>query len=134
MASKKKKPKKEGIQLGSVPLGSALDVFDGAGSIILKLLSSRYQVEKKVDDLKKETDKKVEEFKDDAVKTGYAVKKAFLRTVVEAIMLTTGILSLVVGLILLIKNLAPLEYVLLGYGFLVTIFVALTVKLSPDDE
>ncbi|MBU0761836.1 MAG: hypothetical protein KKD39_02320 [Candidatus Altiarchaeota archaeon] len=134
MASKKSKSKGDGFKLGSVPLGSALDAVDGVGSVILQLLSRRYQVEKKVDDIKKQTDKKVGEIRDEAVRTGYAVKKAFLRAVVEAIMLITGILSLVAGLILLIKRLAPIEYVLLGYGFLVTIFVALTVKLSPDDE
>jgi hypothetical protein len=133
MAPKKKKEEEGEQSMGGIPLGSILDVIDGAGSLFFKYLSGRYRVEKKVEEIKTEANKKAEEIREEAVRTGYAVKKAFLRAVVESILLATGILSLVGGLMLLVRRLAPVEYVLLGYGFLVTLFVAFTVKLSPKE-
>lgn len=127
------KKEKENPLFGGIPLGSAMDVFEGLGSLAVKLFSSKAQVEKKVDEFRKETGKQVEELRDEAVRTGYEVKKAFLRAVVETILLASGILSLVLGLILLVKKMVPLEYVLLGYGFVILFFVLLTVKLSPEN-
>jgi len=135
MADKGKKAKKpKSSLLGGVPLGSALEVLEGVGGLLAKYLSQRYEVEKRVEELKEETSEKVEEIRDEAIKTGYALKKAFLKTMVEALMLVTGMLSLILGLIILVKNIMPLEYVLMGYGFLVLIYVSITLKLSPQED
>lgn len=125
------KAKKEKKQSGfALPLGGAFDVMKGVG----RLFSSVLSIESKVEEIKEEATHKVEEIKAEAVRTAYAIKKAILRTVVESILLTTGILSLIAGLILLLKKIIPIEYILIGYGLLVTLFVALTVKLTPDNE
>jgi hypothetical protein len=111
-----------------VPLGSALDILDGVAGLLGKYLAQRYEVEKRVEQIREETAEKVEELKDEAVRTGYAVKKAFFRTIVEAILLTTGMLSLILGLILLVREVIPLRYVLIGYGLLITTIVLLQLK------
>lgn len=127
-----KKKKKKDNPLTGVPLGSAIDVAEGVGSLLMKYLAQRYEVEQKVEELKEGAEEKVEELRDEAVKTGYAVKKAFFRSIVEAIILATGILSLIYGLVKIIGRVIELEYVLLLYGVLSLAFLAIQLKMAPE--
>jgi len=114
--------------LGNIPLSSALDALDGVGSFLFKLFLSRYQVEEKIDQLKTDAREKIHEIREEAVKTGYAVKKAFFRAIVEAVFLTTGLLAMIIGGILIVSEVVPLKYVLIGYGLLVTAAVVFALK------
>jgi hypothetical protein len=130
MASKAKREPEEkapGI-LGSIPLGTALDAFDGVGSFLYKLFLRRYRVEERIEDAKEEAKEKVTELKEEAIKTGYAVKKAFFRAIVEAILLTTGIVALIAGTIMAVADLVPLKFVLLGYGVIMTAVIVFQLK------
>ncbi len=124
--------KKDADPFPGIPLGGALEVVEGVGGLLAKYLAQRYEVEKRVEELKVETAETVDEIREEAVRTGYAVKKAFLRSVVETILLTTGLLSLIAGLILVVRDVIPLRYVLLGYGILITAFIAFQVKTAPE--
>ncbi len=117
--------------LGGTPLGSVLDVVDGVGAFLFKLFMDRYEVEERIEEVKSDAAKKAQEIKAEAVKTGYAVKKAFFRAIVEAIFLTTGLLALIGGAVLVVSDAVPLKYVLLGYGIAVTAVVALKLKTQP---
>jgi hypothetical protein len=130
----KKKAEKESEQTSGIPLGGALEVVEGAAGILGKYLAQRYEVEKRVEEIREETSEKVEEIKEEAIRTGYEVKKAFFRTVVEAILLTTGMLSLIAGLILVVRDIIPLKYVLVGYGFVITLVVLFQLKTSPEPQ
>jgi hypothetical protein len=131
--SKADKPeeKKKGL-LSSVPLGSALDVVDGVGGFLFKLLLQRYQVEEKIGKLKEDAREKAEELKEEAIRTGYALKKAFFRAVVEAVLLVTGMLALIIGAIWAIQKVIPIEYVLLGYGIIVTTAIVFSLKTNAE--
>ncbi|MFH1055474.1 MAG: hypothetical protein V1744_05210 [Candidatus Altiarchaeota archaeon] len=125
--SDKKEEKPKGLLRG-VPFGSALDVVDSVGSFLIKFMAQRYEVEKRVQHFKEDAKEKVEELKEEAIKTGYAVKKAFFRAIVEAILLTTGLLALIFGTILVISDLVPMKWVLLGYGVIITAFIVFKMK------
>jgi len=134
MAAKSKKKRKKASPLGGVPLGGALDVAEGVGGLLVDYLSRKYRVEETVENIREDAEEKVEEIRTEAVRTGYAVKKAFFRSMMEAILLSTGMLALIAGLILVIGNTFPLEYVLLGYGLLTMALLALQLKLAPEPE
>ena len=62
MAGKKGKKQQEGGGLLSgIPLGSALEVAEGVGAVLVKLAAQRYEVDKKVERIKQDTEKRVEE-------------------------------------------------------------------------
>ena len=128
--SDKAKPKGGGSLglLSSIPLGGALDVVDSVGEMMFKFFLRRYQVEEKIENVKEEAKKKAEELKAEAIRTGYAVKKAFFRAIVEAIFLTTGLLALIIGLMLVVSDIIPLKYVLVGYGLIVTAAIVFILK------
>jgi len=134
MASKGEKQRKEptaekrGGLLGGIPFGSALDVLDGVGSFLFKFFLQRYQVETKIERFKDDATKRVEEIKGGAVRTAYAVKKAFFRAVVEAVFLTTGLLAFILGCILIVSDLVPLKYVLVVYGAVTIAVIAIILK------
>ncbi|MCX6695105.1 MAG: hypothetical protein NTU61_02250 [Candidatus Altiarchaeota archaeon] len=121
------KPKKPGL-LGGIPFGSVFDFIDGAGSFLLNYLSRRYEVDRKVEELKADARQQVEKLRKDAIEAGYALKKAFFRAVVEAVFLTTGLLALIIGVIMVLSDVVPLKWVLLGYGVIVTAFIAFQLK------
>ena len=128
MTKKKKNKKTE----SSLPFGSFLEVAEGLGSIIGKYMIQKYEVEKKVEEFKEETSERIEELQEEIVKSGYALKRSIFRAIFDAIIFTTGLASLILGFILLLKNNIPLEYVLLGYGFIVCVYVVFLLKTSPD--
>jgi len=117
-----------------LPLGSALDVAEGAAGLLGRYLAQRYEVERRVQQLKDETAEKVEEIRAEAVRTGYELKKALFRTIVEAILLVTGMVALIVGAIMVVGDIVDIKYVLVGYGFVVTMVVLFQLKTAPEPQ
>ena len=117
-----------------MPLGSALDVAEGAAGLLGRYLAQRYEVERRVQQLKDETAEKVEEIRAEAVRTGYELKKALFRTIVEAILLVTGMVALIVGAIMVVGDIVDIKYVLVGYGFVVTMVVLFQLKTAPEPQ
>jgi hypothetical protein len=95
------------------------DYVDLASQLIVEYFNQRYKIEKKVEDVKRAT-----------LNALYALKAAFIRSIVEALFLSTGLLALVIGIIILLSKVVPIEYVLIGYGLLVTIAVLLLMKVK----
>ena len=132
MALKNDKAKKSsGIFGGGIPFGSIMDVVDAFGSMVVKYMAHRYEVEERVEKIKEDTRHKVEELRQEAIETGYALKKALFRTIVESIFLTTGLLALIIGVILALSDIVLLKWVLLGYGIVVTAFIIFQLKTAP---
>jgi preprotein translocase subunit SecE len=130
MASKK--GSKKGAGGFGIPLGSTLDLIDGVGAVLLNYFSKRYEVEKKMGELREDAKEGMEELKKEAIKTSYAAKKALLRSVVEVMLLTTALFSLIVGAILVLSETIPLKYVLLAYGIVMTSYLFFSVKTQPQ--
>ena len=120
MAAKKKKD----------TVDRALEGLETASSVVGSYLEHRYKLEEKVDDIKEQAEDKVDELKKDAVHSAYEVKKGFMRAVIEILLLSTSILALVIGGIVLVSRAVSLEYVLLGYGLIVSIIVLAKMKLE----
>ena len=110
-------------------LDQIADAVDVSASLIGGYIKNRYEIEKRIDDLKEKTEAKTEEIKKEAIQSAYEIKKGFVRAVVELILLSTGLTALIVGLLILIHHYVPLEIVLIGYGLAVTIIVLLQMKL-----
>ena len=125
---KKGKPQKSSGFLSGIPFGSALDVVDAVGSTVFKILLNRYQVEERIEQVKEDARQKAEELKEEAIKTGYALKKAFFRAIVEALFLVTGILALLIGGIMILSDIVPLKYILVAYGLIVTATIVFILK------
>jgi len=99
---------------------SYMNGFDSILKFGLDLINSRYKITKKID-----------EFKDDVVKTLYTFKRHTFRSVIELIVLLSGVVSLVVGSLIFVNRFFPWDAILAIYGLLVLIFTALMVKLNP---
>jgi hypothetical protein len=129
MGSKPEKAKPQRVAsdsggiLGGVPLGSVMDVFDGISSFLFSVFKQRYRVDERIEQIKEDAQRKVEEIREEAIRTGYAIKKAFFSAIVEAIFLSTGLLALVIGTIMVVSDYVPMKYVLVGYGALVVIII-----------
>jgi hypothetical protein len=104
-------------------LGTAVDTVadyaDLVSQFVVEYFNQRYKIKKKVEDVKRAT-----------IQALYDLKKEFIKSIVEALFLVTGILALVVGIILLMSRYIPLEYILILYGLVVTIVVLLKMKVS----
>lgn len=95
------------------------DYIDLAAQMISEYFNQRYKISKRVEDIKAAT-----------INALYALKSNFIKSIAEGILLATGLLALVVGIIMVLTRILPLEYVLIGYGLIVTIFVLLRLKVS----
>ena len=95
------------------------DYVDLLSHMVAEYFNTRYKISKRVDEVREST-----------LKGLYALKAGFIKSVVEAIFLTTGLLALVVGVIIVVSKVAPLEYVLIVYGLLAMIIVLLRMKLK----
>jgi hypothetical protein len=95
------------------------DYIDLISQIIVEYIDTRYKVKKKVEDIKKAT-----------LNTLYALKKGFVQSIVEGIFLATGLIALILGIIILMSRFISIEYILIVYGLLVTIFVLLKMKVK----
>ncbi len=125
-----KKGKKKRVGLGSIPLDKTVGVLDAIGKAFIRYIDHRYRIESRFDEFVEETEKKAEELKEEAIHSAYAVKKALIRSIVEVIFLATGLLSLIVGAIMILDSYVGIEYILFGYGLLVTIIVIFQMKTS----
>ena len=95
------------------------DYIDLMSQLVAEYFNQRYKIKKKVEDIRKAT-----------LRSLYALKKEFMKSVVEALFLVTGLLALVVGIIILLANYFPLESILIVYGLIVTIVVLLKMKVN----
>lgn len=95
------------------------DYVDIVSQMIVEYMNQRYKIEQKVGDIKKAT-----------LRSLYALKTNFIKSIVEALFLTTGLLALVVGIIILLTRVIALEYILIGYGFIVSLVVLMKMKVK----
>ena len=116
-------PKKPMQKFSKATIGQTVetvsDYVDIMSQLVVEYFNQRYKIEKKVEDVKRAT-----------LNTLYALKKQFIRTVVETLFLVTGILALIVGIMMILNKVLPLEYVFIGYGLIVTIAIVLTMKVK----
>ncbi len=133
MVEKTQKSKKGDVfkSVDESPVGTVLDAVDVGAKIASAYVDQRYKITKTVDDIKDKTERKVGEIKQEAVESAYKVKRGFIQTIVESILLATGILSLIGGIIILLSKQVPIEYVLIAYGLLVTLIVLYQSKMRP---
>ena len=126
--------------LKKIPLGGVFDLVDAATDVAVGQAKRRYKVDKRIKDFKEDAAEfrddaieKVEEFEAEAVRKAYAAKRAFFRTIVEGILLASGVLALVLGVIMAAGRLgAALDAILIAYGLAVTLYVYLKVKTSEE--
>ncbi|MFC1740946.1 hypothetical protein ACFL3V_00215 [Nanoarchaeota archaeon] len=118
MASSKKIKKFSKSTLGT-GVETVADYVDIFSQMVTEYFNQRYKIKKKVEDVKKGIQGAL-----------YSLKREFLKSMVEALFLFTGLAALIVGLVLFLNRYVPLEYVFLGYGFLVTIIVLIKTKLK----
>ncbi len=95
------------------------DYVDLISQILVEYIDTRYKVKRRVEDIKKVT-----------LNTLYKLKKGFVQSIVEGIFLATGLLALILGIIILMARFVPIEFILIVYGLIVTIFVLLKIKVK----
>mgnify|MGYP006289852813 CR=1 FL=1 len=95
------------------------DYVDIVSQMIAEYFNRRYKIEQRVEDIRRAT-----------LRTLYQLKKEFVKSIVEAIFLTTGLLALIVGTVLLLSHYIAIEYILIFYGLVVTILVLLRIKVD----
>jgi uncharacterized membrane protein len=106
--------------------GLAMSLIDGA----LAIASS--SINRKLEELEFEAAKKAGEIKHEVVASAYEAKRGIMRTMVEALLLSTGILALVAGILLMLRSFGvPFYQVLLAYGFVMTMYALLKMKTAP---
>ncbi len=95
------------------------DYVDLVSQMIAEYLNQRYKVERKVEDIRKAT-----------IQTLFLFKREFVKTIVEALFLVTGLLALIAGTVMLMSRYIPLDYLLIGYGVIITLAVLMKMKLK----
>jgi len=116
MAKKKKEDKVE----------KTLDLLDSGLGIASSLINKR------IDGIQSEAERKVGAIKEDVVESAYEAKRGLIRTLLEALFLSTGILALISGILLLFRQIGyELHEVLLAYGLIVTLYTLVRMKTSP---
>ena len=120
MSASKKLEKFSKTTLGSA-VETVSDYVDILSQIIVEYVNQKYKIRQKVEDVKQAT-----------LNTLYALKRNFIRTMVESFFILTALLALVVGVVMLLKKVMPLEYVFLGYGLIIGTAVVFTMKLKPS--
>ena len=95
------------------------DYIDLVSQMITEYLNRRYKIERKVEDIKSAT-----------IQTLFLFKREFVKTILETLFLTTGIIALIAGTVMLMSRYIPLDILLVGYGFIVTIAVLMKMKLK----
>ncbi|MFH0860292.1 MAG: hypothetical protein V1921_03755 [Candidatus Altiarchaeota archaeon] len=126
--SKKDRSPVEGLLSHGIERGAG--VVDGIARLFVSYLDHVYQIEKRIDDFREETEARAEELKENAIEAAYAVKRSLIRSIIEMVFLTTGLLSLIVGVLLFLGRQVGYVNVLIGYGVVVTLVVLLSMKTS----
>ena len=96
------------------------DYIDMASGVLGGYLNERYKIKKTLGEMRQHT-----------LEGLYAFKVAVVRSLVEVILLSTGLIALIVGLLLVVSKVIPWEIMLLGYGVLATSAVLFTMKTRP---
>jgi len=111
----KEEKKGFGEKLKSVT--SLIDIF---ADVITSYVSNKFKVKEKVEDVRQSL-----------IESSYAFKRGVVRSAVEIFLLCTGLMALLVGIIWILSKHFVLEYLLFGYGLIVTIGVLMWMKLKP---
>lgn len=93
--------------------------FDSIFQFVTGFIEERLRVGERIEDAKR-----------NVIETLYTFKRNMMKTVVESTLLLTGILALIAGGILVLKDYFQLKYILLAYGVIVTILVLLRTRLN----
>ncbi len=100
-------------------VGGVMNHMEFFAQLFVDYLNRRYKIQKRTD-----------EVKNIFLTSLFALKKEFMKTIVESIFLFTGLLALIIGSIMFISKIVKIEYVLLIYGLFVTIGVLLKMRLK----
>lgn len=119
MADKKLKIEKKEKKKDS-KFNQAKDYFHIIAHMVTDFVNERYKI--------KQT---VEEVKENLTESLYTLKTGFIKALIETILLSTGLISLIAGLILMLGKVMSLEFVLTGYGLLACVIVLFQMKLRP---
>ena len=95
------------------------DYIDLISQMITEYLNQRYKIERKVEDIKTAT-----------IQTLFLFKREFVKTILETLFLVTGIFALIAGIVMLMSRYIPLDILLIGYGFIVTLAILMKMKLK----
>jgi hypothetical protein len=95
------------------------DFIDLISQLIVAYIEQRYKIKQKV-----------QEVKNGVLRTLYSLKQGFIKSIVEAVFLITGILALIVGIVIWASRYVALEYIFIFYGLIVTIIVLLRMKVK----
>jgi len=121
MAQKKESKNKIIEKISKTTLGTSLDHVSDFVDLISQFISEyfdqKYKIQKKAEDVKRAT-----------LKSLYALKKEFIKSIVEGAVLATAVLSLILGVLIVLAKVMPLEYVFILYGLVVTMFILFRMK------
>lgn len=96
------------------------DSIDAFMKLAVDFINDRYKITKRVEDFRKEVTALL-----------YKFKRNFIRSVIEAILISTGVLAFIVGIILFVNRFLPLDIILMAYGLMILIIVLWQIKLRP---
>ncbi len=105
-----------------------LDGVETASALVGTYLDQRYKLDKKVGEIKEQAEEKVEEVKKEVVHSAYEIKKGFIKAVIELILLTTGLIALIIGVLSLLNKYYSFETILIGYGLVISLIILLQMK------
>ncbi|MBU0461960.1 MAG: hypothetical protein KJ574_05220 [Nanoarchaeota archaeon] len=96
------------------------DTIDSFLKVAVDYINERYQITKKVEDFRK-----------DVIGLLYTLKRHLIRSIVEVVLIASGVLALILGIILFANRFLPLDIILMAYGVLMLIIVLGQIKLRP---
>lgn len=96
------------------------DSLDAFMKLAVDFINDRYKITKRVEDFRKEV-----------IALLYNLKRNFIRSIIEAILISTGVIAFVVGIILFVNRFLPLDIILMAYGLFILIIVLWQIKLRP---
>ncbi|MFQ5475253.1 MAG: hypothetical protein ACE5DM_05450 [Candidatus Nanoarchaeia archaeon] len=96
------------------------DSFDSVAKIAVDAINARYKISKRV-----------EEFRNEVITLLYKLKRSFIRSIVEAVLIASGVLAFVLGLLIFASRYFPIDAILIAYGLIILILVLWQVKLRP---
>jgi len=119
MARKNKIIEKISEKTTGKKVDTVADFIDLFSQLVVEYFNTRYKISKKIEDIKR-----------GVFNTLYAFKRAVVRTVIEVVLIITAILALVGGILILLSRYVPIEYVLIGYGIFIIVFLLFTMKVK----